>query len=262
MKHTLSSHFLDQTIEVHVIGVGGTGSQVLTGLAQLHVSMLALGHPGGLKVTAWDPDFVSAANVGRQLFSAADIGQSKPAVLVSRLNAFYGLKWKSKPCKFRASLENSYDPRIVISCVDTAKARADIHHFLTKSGRDLYWLDCGNTANAGQVILGQVGDWTTDEVTRSVAGQPSNSPKLPTVTQMFPQLLNPKFKEDNTPSCSLAQALKSQELFVNRAVSTFALQLLWDLFRHGGIDNHGYFINLRSGRVNPLTVPEPAKKAA
>ena len=65
-------------------------------------------------------------------------------------------------------------------------------------------------------------------------------------------------KEDNAPSCSLAEALERQDLFVNQTVTTFALQLLWKFIREGGLDIHGYFINLESGRVSPLPIKDHA----
>ena len=52
-------------ISVALIGLGGNGGQMLTGLAKLHQAMIALGHPAGLHVTAFDNDLVSESNVGR-----------------------------------------------------------------------------------------------------------------------------------------------------------------------------------------------------
>lgn len=60
--------------------------------------------------------------------------------------------------------------------------------------------------------------------------------------------------EDNTPSCSLAEALEKQDLFINQGVATFALQLLWQFIREGGLNIHGYFINLETGKVTPLPI--------
>ena len=37
-------------------------------------------------------------------------------------------------------------------------------------------------------------------------------------------------------------------------MATFALQLLWSFIRHGGLDIHGYFINLETNRVTPLPI--------
>lgn len=63
-------------VTVNLIGAGGTGSQVLTGLARLDVTLRALGHPG-LFVTLYDPDIVTEANIGRQLFGYSDMGLNK-----------------------------------------------------------------------------------------------------------------------------------------------------------------------------------------
>ena len=50
-------------ITISLIGAGGTGSQVLTCLARLDVTLRNLGHPG-LFITLYDPDDVSEANIG------------------------------------------------------------------------------------------------------------------------------------------------------------------------------------------------------
>ena len=78
--------------------------------------------------------------------------------------------------------------------------------------------------------------------------------RLPNILGVFPQLKRKRRKEDNTPSCSLAEALERQDLFINQSVATFALQLLWQFIREGGLNIHGYFINLETGRVTPLPI--------
>ena len=60
-------------VSVNIIGAGGTGSQVITNLARLDVTLRALNHPG-LFVTIYDPDIVTEANIGRQLFGWSDLG--------------------------------------------------------------------------------------------------------------------------------------------------------------------------------------------
>ena len=56
-------------VTVFVVGAGGTGSQVATGLARMSVALQAHGHPG-LHVTVFDPDTVAStvfsASRGRQ----------------------------------------------------------------------------------------------------------------------------------------------------------------------------------------------------
>ena len=70
-------------VTVNIIGAGGTGSQVLTCMARLDVTLRALGHPG-LFVTLYDPDIVTEANIGRQFFGPMDLGLNKAQCLVTR----------------------------------------------------------------------------------------------------------------------------------------------------------------------------------
>jgi hypothetical protein len=54
--------------------------------------------------------------------------------------------------------------------------------------------------------------------------------------------------EDDAPSCSMAEALERQSLFVNRVVASHALALLFDLLGRGSIGHAGGFINLATGQ--------------
>ena len=265
MIHSLPAELTGRHLKVAVAGCGGTGSQVLTGLARMHVSLLALGHPG-LSVCAFDPDTVTPANVGRQLFSPSDLGCNKAAVLINRLNCFFDLNWTASPSCYKAGQRFSDDRAdFLIGCVDTAAARRDL-----AQTRFRYWLDIGNTDKKGQVILGTrtrakripigVPLMETILADPQSAGQRVKDTKYFTpprprlVTEIFPILKDKRRKEDNTPSCSLAEAIERQDLFINQTVATFALQLLWQFIRQGGLDIHGYFINLESGRVTPLPI--------
>lgn len=75
-------------VTIHVAGAGGTGSQVITNLARMNVALQALGHPG-LHVTVFDPDIITEANIGRQLFSETELGQGKATAAVTRVNRFF-----------------------------------------------------------------------------------------------------------------------------------------------------------------------------
>lgn len=245
MNHIINDRLLSRKVKVALIGCGGTGSQVLTGLARLHTAMLALGHVGGLDVTAYDPDTVSKSNVGRQLFSPADVGHNKATLLIHRLNTFFGLGWKAEPYRFESRYSTT--PHIIISCVDTKAARREIAYY-TYNNSVSYWLDLGNEQVTGQVILGQP---TYLHDRRKKADRKMD---LPCVTDLYPQIMDEDEPEDDTPSCSLAESLEKQDLFINQQVATSGLQLLWQLFRNGGLDAHGAFINLSTGMVTPLPV--------
>ena len=248
MFHKIPERLLSRKVTVCMIGAGGTGSFMLTGLAQLHLAMLALGHPHGLHVIVIDNDEVSAANVARQMFYFSDIGQSKAAVLVNRLNLTFGTQWEAQHALLT---EDSYlNADIVIGCVDNRKARKAIlvsaERYAKRQGKygSVYWLDIGNRLNDGQIIFGEIGN-----------SHHEGELRLPNAADLFPEIIDESLEgSDDTPSCSLAEALEKQSLFINRGVSLYALNLLSEFFRHGQVDYHGVFVNLKSARTSPLAI--------
>jgi len=253
MNRELVMHprLLEEELSVALVGAGGSGSQMLTGLARLNAGIRALGHPG-LRVDVIDADTVAEANVGRQLFAPGDVGQNKATVLVNRINAWFGTAWRAIPARIESPNDHMMSGRngLVISCVDTARARVAIGK-ACEARHALLWLDLGNRAQDGQIVLG-IPAW--DDEHRAYTH------RLPTVLELFPELVTnaKRLDADDTPSCSLAQALERQHLFVNQAVVTPALQLLWQIFRFGRISWHGAFVNLASGRTTPLPIDPEA----
>lgn len=234
-NYRLPPEIFSRTVAIDVVGCGGTGSQLLTGLARLDRCLRSLGHPG-LQVTAYDPDRVSEANVGRQLFAPGDIGLAKSDVLIHRLNMWFGLGWASMPKRYEGKLP--YGP-LVIGCVDSARSRVEIHEHAARAGR-LLWLDCGNDDYTGQVVFGEVDH--------------KRKRTLPNVLDMFPEMRDPAFQAATReePSCSLAESLDRQSAFINQAIATQALSALWLAFRTGGIERFAWFINLRDGQTTSL----------
>lgn len=252
MDHITHPLLLSDPVHIALAGAGGNGSQMLSGLARLNCAIRALGHPG-LDVTVYDPDDVSEANLGRQLFAPGDVGRNKAAVAVHRINAWFGTAWEASPTAFGSRrAERAQDTSIVISCVDSARARVLVNAEIeTWYRKPFYWMDLGNRAADGQVVLG-IPAWHAEHAAYEY--------RLPTVLELYPELRASAGAADADPgpSCSLAQALERQELFVNQAVVTPALQLLWLVFRHGRTDWCGAFVNLASGRMSPLPVDPQA----
>ncbi len=249
----MGKHYFPQSITapidpvmLELVGCGGTGCQILSGLARINASLQALGHPG-LKVMVYDPDIVTEANIGRQLFSPADIGRYKAEVMVTRVNNFYGFGWEAIPEYYdvvkRKYNNGSYG--FLIAAVDTAPARLRIAKAIK---RKLYYhLDTGNTRHTGQVILGTTKNWPQPKGDVEAVG------KLPTVTDLYDLKRAGKDKFQG-PSCSLAVALQQQDLMINQMVATCALQILWQGFRYGVLYNHGAFVDLNNMKVNPLPI--------
>ncbi len=247
MEHCIGRSLLSQRVRVHLVGVGGNGAQMANCLARLDIAIRALGHPQGLHVTAYDGDTVSESNVGRQVYSPADIGLHKAVVTINRLNQYFGLDWDAVPSHYKVPTARDYasGPAIVISCVDSAQARRDLHHSLFSRGANTeYWLDLGNTENSAQVVLGEPKSCPLPE--KEEWG------RLPCVTELFPQLLEER-QEDNEPSCSVRISLQSQGLFVNDMAVRWASQLLYELFQ-GPIKHHGVLVNLASKRAGPIDI--------
>lgn len=59
---------------------------------------------------------------------------------------------------------------------------------------------------------------------------------------------------DSGPSCSLAEALEKQDLFINSTLAQLGCNLLWKMFRHGMIEHHGLYLNLSTMKVNPISI--------
>ena len=232
-------------VTVHLVGVGGTGSQVLAGLARIHASLQALDHPG-LHVTVFDPDQVSEANIGRQLFSLGDVGHNKADVLTTRINRFYGTGWESAAIPYVIS-PYYWKPNILITCVDTAKARLEIGDLIRSAGdgkepyaKGLYWMDFGNSQKTGQVVLGSLykNPWVA----------------LKTVDEIF-DLLTVE-EDDQGPSCSLAEALSKQDLFINSTLANLGCNLVWKLFREQTLSTQGLFLNLETMQTRPIKISD------
>lgn len=237
-------HRQNKPLEIALVGVGGTGSEVLLGLINLHQALILKGHPG-LNVTAYDPDSVSPANLIRQRFYAPDLGLNKADILIRRINVSTALNWRAVPEEFTLD-DARRDWDIVISCVDTRRARAVLHQGAFSEHHTWgMWMDYGNEHDFGQVIIGQPG---------------KRSGRLPCATEIHAELTDLTTPEDDTPSCSAIEALEKQDLFINSVLARLGLQLLWKTLSQPHIEHHGYYLHLGKGQARALHVPPLEKQ--
>ncbi len=258
--HIVANELLQPTnpVTVNLIGAGGTGSQVLTALARMNHALVALNH-AGLSVRVFDDDTIEPANLGRQLYTTAELGMFKADALVNRINRFFGTNWKAVTEKYDKQhfTKENHTATITVTCVDSVAARFEIADILKEStnsigymrSRPLYWMDFGNSRQTGQVVLSTIG----------TIKQPSSKKfrtisSLPFVTTEFKELLLSSEIKDPTPSCSLAEALNSQDLFINSSLANLGASLLWQMFREGILFNRGFFLNLKDFRSQPLPI--------
>jgi PRTRC genetic system ThiF family protein len=259
--HFTDNDLLNPTnpVTVNIIGAGGTGSKVLTALIEMNHSLIELEHPG-LSVRLWDTDIITEANLGRQRFAECELGLNKAVALINRANRWSGTNWKAESTEFKKDISGRV-PRyaaanIYITCVDNVQTRFDVAEILKeiKSNRQYrnelkYWLDFGNSQHTGQVILSTIGAVKQPE---SKKYEPVAN--LPFVTDEYGDLLKQSEIVDDTPSCSLAEALERQDLYINGSLAQMGSSLLWSLFREGLIENKGFFLNLKNFTSHPLKV--------
>lgn len=257
-------HFTDKyllspyhPVTVFVIGAGGTGSQVVTNLARMNKALLSLGHIG-LHITVFDPDTVSEANIGRQLFSETEIGLNKAVALVSRINRFFGYGWKAEPNRYplRKSEGEAKTANVILTCTDNTASRLDLWRVLKKCNNSnyttertpVYWMDFGNATTTGQVLIGTV----RKNICQPSSNQFISVPKLNVVTEEFNYS---KIKDkDSGPSCSLAEALEKQDLFINSMLAQIGCEILWKMFRDGRTLYRGAYLNLETLKVTPIPI--------
>ena len=244
MRHYIRFSNNTWPVEIHLVGCGGTGSALATRLAQLNTTLIVLGHPG-MKVTVYDPDIVSEANIGRQMFYHADVGHPKASVLVTRINQCTGFSWEAAPIRY--SPRGGRSPDLLISAVDTGKARIEIGEILRRETACSYWADIGNSRTSGQTVLGTVREVEQPKIDGVIG-------RLPTVIDLYPEIKDPAREADQGPSCSLAEAIEHQDLFINQFVAIEAAELLWKIFRHGFIEYSVAYVSLtpRSTSVLPI----------
>jgi PRTRC genetic system ThiF family protein len=247
MDFHIPQHLLNKPLRILLIGAGGSGSQIATELFQMDSLLRQLSQQSVyIDLTIVDGDTVSIFNVGRQGFYLGDIGCNKADVLVSRFNNFGGTNWKSIPkyCSPKDINFSQFD--FVITAVDKAQFRVELGQFFknTHSHSDLLWLDLGNGANTGQVVLGHA-----NTVIRS------DGVRLPNVFDLYGDMLKEIDDEkEDTPSCSTEAALTKQDFGSNRAVAGQATQLIWQLVRYAKISHHGAFVDIANAVVQPLKI--------
>jgi PRTRC genetic system ThiF family protein len=234
---------------VTIVGCGGTGSQIARSAARILYDMKAARmHTPQLVLI--DPDTVEPKNVGRQLYTAADVGQPKAEVLMRRFNCALGLD--SIAIAEPLDAVRHFEPHqagIVIGAVDNNLARQE----LAKIERAV-WIDTGNHFASGQVVIGNTAD--TDLMQRHIDGRDGKYSYLPNAALLFPQLLEAE-SEPVTPeplSCAELVYRGDQNLLINDWVAPVAAQYLYKLLHRQPITTFLSYISSDGLSVRSLPI--------
>lgn len=243
---------------IAIVGLGGTGSQLARSVTRMVYDMRRrnMFTPDVLFI---DPDVVEEKNVGRQMFTAADVGQNKAEVLARRFNYALGLgiTWRAEPVTgdllnvIKTDI-NTYRSNEVILCgaVDNHAARAELAKI------NATWIDAGNHFAAGQVVIGNTSDAVNVKRALEEAKRVKRKTLMlsPNAALVFPELLQP----DEKPkiSCADLVALGDQHLLINDAVAMVAAQYVYKLLFRQPITTFKTYISLETLAMRSVSLSE------
>lgn len=223
-----------RTVELWIIGCGGTGSFLVQLLCRVVLALAAQGRT--TKLVLVDPDHVEAKNVIRQCFCEAEVGLNKAQTLALRYSAAFGVPIEALAHPFKPSmlLDSPYETRQVLcGCVDNAAARRSIAEAITtpryRSLESAWWIDGGNSQHHGQVLVGncssaELEDYSMDTFCKN----------LPMPTVQAPDLLTPRPEDQKSSgqSCAELALANAQSLMINPQVATIMGRYVVDLLNN------------------------------
>lgn len=259
-------------LTVFLAGCGGTGSHLAQALARIASHLRQ--RRAELRIIFCDGDTVEEKNVGRQLFTPADVGHNKAMVLADRFNRLFGLQIEALPemaTVDRLAAVGGHSRRhrrhdasfgILVGAVDTATARKTLHGALRAQKCWNLWLDCGNHEDSGQVIVGGV----TDAKQLAGAIKLGLCAKLPAPSLVAPELLEATARR-RREDCAAAMEDNLQSLMINQVVAAAASTYLYKLIVQRRITAFQTTVDLgaQSMRSTPITsraLDEVVRRAA
>lgn len=239
MKLSLDSSMLNRFVNVTVVGCGGTGSYLLSMLAQINYLLRNIsGDTCGINVTAYDPSEVRDSNCIRSNYWPCDISKPKAQVLIERLNMGYGTKWNYEVANFGKCSE--YNTDFLMTCTDTIKSRLNIglsHQF---DENNIVWIDGGNAETSINVCVGHL-------------ATPKNTMKIPNWFDLYGETMK-GVKDDLTKSCSHEHSLQRQSWGVNQQCAMIMARVLWRILRHGSTDMGMHYCDIKEERLDSLNI--------
>lgn len=256
-------------VRFYLVGCGGTGSWLAPSIARLASTLAESGRE--VSVSFIDDDRVEVGNIPRQNFVRAEVGLHKSVALAVRFSAAWNVEIAAVTEKFnRALLQEDvgmgmraqrYDAlTIIIGCVDNARARRSIHAALSACNFEglqqaYWWLDCGNSKESGQVLLGSA---PTPEHLRESFKTRKLCRSLPSPGLIAPELLKAR-KEENAAkrmSCAELMALNMQSMMINQQVAGFAAEYLFRLTGGAPLRRFATYYDAETGNARSLYVTQ------
>ena len=261
-----------KSVRITIVGCGGTGSWLAAQVARTGRVLIEQGRR--VRIVLVDPDRVSAANVPRSCFCEREIGELKAVALARRYSAAWALEIGAITERFTPEMvrdSSSEDVlNVVVGCVDNAAARGALAETLMRrtpygyydygSGRQTILIDCGNTREGGQVLIGNA--TRTEEMRESFKGR-SICTALPSPCWQHPELLEELEEErpDHNLSCAELMRRNAQSLMVNHFVASIAGDYLMRLLVTKNLRRFATYFDLeacstRNKYITPDTIAQ------
>jgi len=195
-------------------------------------------------------------NVGRQMFTEADLGKNKAATLASRFNLAMGLNIVAYPEPFDADQHASRYGTLVIGCVDNHVARLELSKVTG------LWIDCGNERTSGQACIGNTSN--PADVRRCIKSDQYTH--LPNAALLFPQLLEPETMPKPIPtpvsaaSCAYLVEMGDQALLVNDMIGIVAGEYVYKLLNRLPVFSFLTYVGTESLSMRSVPITAEALK--
>jgi len=267
-------------VQLYLVGCGGTGSWLAPHLVRL-ARFLRETRSLNAHITFVDPDIVEIKNVFRQNFGEAEVGGLKAELLALRYSAPWGMTVQAHTARFdKAMVQLEYgDLGVIVGCVDNAAARKSIAESLDQESRlhggeglpRMFWLDCGNAADTGQVLFGAARSVRQLQYAFPYLPDQSFCVNLPSPDLQHPDLLQARPEANPTQatqdvSCAEMLLAGDQSPSINAMVANIAATYLWRLFADPqGLTMFATYCNLnvlstRSRFTTPEVIAQVAGK--
>jgi PRTRC genetic system ThiF family protein len=251
---------LSPRVRLVLIGCGGTGSWLAPAVARV-ARLLNEKFAKDVMVAFVDPDMVELKNIYRQNFCRAEVGANKAIALATRYSTAWGVNigaFQEKYAYHLLSTMGGYhydDLTVLIGCVDNMAARRDIQGSIRNIQGTVYWLDCGNVKESGQVLIGR-NDPGKEIKTFPL---PEKCAWLPLPSRQHKELVGKGTKGDDETesapvetqdlSCAEIAMLDEQGLSINQAIAAVAADYLVRLLLTQKLDKFQTYIDLNSGSM-------------
>lgn len=244
----------DYNYNIIIVGVGGTGSHLISFLSQLIGNNNNFKHKH--KIILVDGDTVEEKNLRTQKFLPGDVGKLKAEVLSDRYSSVFDLdisyvdKYIENSRDIELLMDNYYNAfNIIVSCVDNNKARKCIDDTFNNIDlvrtrfRNLVYIDTGNSSGA-EALTGQT----------VIAYKNIDGVVLPSASTYFPQILEEEEIEEPVASCGQEMLHNIQNIGANITSAVTVFNILNNIIGFNQIPGDLFMFNATNIETESLKV--------